>query len=69
MYTVQQEIFVRSNLHKGQSFVDAHNYAHYALYDHAYFVGLIFKFSSLTTSTTKIGSLKNYTVARHAHKK
>ena len=41
----------------GLIFVDAHTHAHYTLYNHAYFVGLIFADSCLSA---KIGSHKNF---------
>jgi hypothetical protein len=41
-------------------FADAHDHAHYTLYSCAYFVGLVFTDSSLSTKTAKIGPLEDF---------
>ena len=43
----------------GLIFTEAHLHTHYALYNQAYFAGLIFAVSQLSVKITKIGPWKN----------
>ena len=45
---------------RGLIFADAHDHDQYALYNHTYFVGLIFTDSSSSAKTAKIGPLENF---------
>ena len=45
---------------RGLIFTDAHTHAHYTLYNHAYFAGLIFADSLLSAKTVKIGPHENF---------
>ena len=45
---------------RGLIFTDVRHHAHYTLYNHTYFAGLIFADSRLSTKTAKIGPLENF---------
>jgi hypothetical protein len=45
---------------RGLIFADMGDYAHYTLYNHTYFAGLIFADSHLSTKTTKIRPHENF---------
>jgi hypothetical protein len=44
------------------NFANAHDLAHYTLYNRAYFAGLIFADSRFSPKTAKIGPHKNFTL-------
>jgi hypothetical protein len=49
---------------RGLISVDACNHAHYTLYNHTYFAGLIFADSRLSAKTAKIGPCENFPLYR-----
>ena len=51
---------------RGLIFVDVRHHAHYTLYNHTYFAGLIFVDSCLSAKIAKIGPLKNFPLYSNA---